>query len=91
MISEHKIECKVSILSNSHARVIAQRLKVTLKDNFEVIGYTNTNCNVQTLIGSAHENITNFSKDDVSIFLGRSNDICHNKIGRSLSHFSVCK
>lgn len=88
MRSEHKSEHRVIILGDSHAHGLAGRLKVTLKDIFEVIGYTKCNCNVKTLIGSAKGDITNLSKKDVHIFLGISNDICHNNIDRNLSHIS---
>jgi len=37
----------IIILSDRHACGVAGRLKVTLKDNIEVIGYTKPNCNVK--------------------------------------------
>jgi hypothetical protein len=44
-----EVNRKVNIIipSNSHARGLAGRLKVTLQDNCEVIGYTKPNCNVK--------------------------------------------
>ena len=86
--SEQKSEHRVIILGDSHAHGLTGRLKVTLKDIFEVIGYTKPNCNVKTLIGSAKGDLTNLSKNDVHIFLGISNYICHNNIDRNLSHIS---
>ena len=37
----------IIIPSDSHACGLVGRVKVTLKDNFEVIGYTKPNCNVK--------------------------------------------
>lgn len=37
----------IIILSDRHAHGLEGRLKVTLKDNIEVIGYTKPNCNVK--------------------------------------------
>jgi hypothetical protein len=88
MISEQKSEHTITILGDNYACSLAGRLKVKLKDSFEITGYIKTNCNVKTQIGSAQEDITILSKNDALIFLGRSNDICHNKIDKSLSHIS---
>jgi hypothetical protein len=48
MISEQKSEHTIIILGDSHACSLAERLKVTLKDNFEIIGYIKPNCNIKT-------------------------------------------
>lgn len=48
MISEQKSECTIIILHDTHACSLAGRLKLTLKDNFEIIEYIKPNCNVKT-------------------------------------------
>ena len=41
------IKVNIIIPSDSHTRGLAGRLKVTLKNNFEVIGYNKPDCNVK--------------------------------------------
>jgi replicative DNA helicase len=60
-----------------------------LKDKFEVIGYSKPNCNVKSQIVSVQVDIASLSNNDVLFFLGGTNDICYNNIGRSLRH--ICQ
>jgi hypothetical protein len=48
--SYQKSEHKIIILGDSHVRGISVKLKDTLNDKFEVIGYTKPNCDIKLTI-----------------------------------------
>jgi hypothetical protein len=86
MKREQKSDHKIIILGYSHALGLAGRLKDTLYDNFEIIGYTKPNCKVKSLIDSIQDDITNLSSNNV--LMCGSNDLGQNNIYMSLRHIS---
>jgi len=59
---------KIIILGDSHARGLSGKLKDILRDEFEVTGYSQPNCNSKSLIASAQADIAKLATKDVLFF-----------------------
>jgi hypothetical protein len=75
--SYHKSEHKIIILGDSHVHGLSGKLKDTLNDKFEVIGYTKPNCDI-TLTDSAKGSISTLMKNYVLVIWGGANDVAKN-------------
>jgi hypothetical protein len=71
--SYQKSEHKIMILGDSHVRGLSDKLKDTLNDKFEVIGYTKPNCDI-TSTNSAKGSISTLTKNYVLVIWGGAND-----------------
>jgi hypothetical protein len=79
---------KVLIYGDSHMRGISVRLKDKLSGEFEVTGYTNSNCNIQTLQSTKNQEIAKFTDKDALVFIGVTNGINNSNFSRDLWHIS---
>jgi hypothetical protein len=82
-----KSEHKIIILGDSHDHGLSGKLKDILNDKFEVIGYTEPNCNM-TLTNSAKGSISTLMKNDVLVIWGGANDVVKNNTKEGLRHVS---
>jgi lysophospholipase L1-like esterase len=85
-VSQHVSPQKLIIIGDSHARGLSSRLKGSLTDDFQVIGYVKPGAAIVTLISSAKRDIANLNKNDVIVFCGGARDISNNNTQNGLRH-----
>ena len=76
------------ILGDSHTRSLAGRLRDTLTDKFEIIGYTKPNSNIVALLSNTNQDTENLTNKDVQIFMGGMNGVHTNNPNNGLRYIS---
>jgi hypothetical protein len=80
----HDKDCKILLLSDSHGRECAKRIKDCLPKNFEVCGYVKPDTLTDTLFKTAPLEIMDMTKNDVIVVWCGSNDIARNNSSTGL-------
>jgi hypothetical protein len=77
-------DCKILLLSDSHGRECAKRIKDCLPKNFEVCGCVKPGMRMDTLFKTAPLEIMDMTKNDVTVVWCGSNDIARNNSSTGL-------
>ena len=81
-----KVDHKIVILGDSHARGLSSNVRNNLDDNYTVCGLVKPGANTATLISSRIADVNSLTKNDLIILWGGSNDVSKNNSQEGLKH-----
>ena len=70
-----KVDHKIVILGDSHARGLSSNVRNNLDDNYTVCGLVKPGANTATLISSRIADVNSLTRNDLIILWGGSNDV----------------
>ena len=80
-------ECKkhkILIIGDSHVTGLSEKIIDRLDDSYSILGIAKPNANIAAIISQTYLQVEDFTKEDIIIFLGGTNDISRNEAKKGL-------